>query len=559
MIPQSFIDDLLERSDIVALVGTRVELKKAGKDFQGLCPFHSEKSPSFTVSASKQFYHCFGCGAHGNAIGFVVEYEGYGFRDAVQMLASQCGMTVPDEAIQSPAQLERGTRDAHLLDAMRAARAFFLNNLKSRPDAVDYMKRRGLQRKTVLDFGIGFADDRLLSALSSFGNDVLLEAGLVVRDEDTGEVYDKFRSRVMFPICSEKGDVIGFGGRVITEHAKPKYLNSPETPIFIKGKELFGLNLARTAIRQSRTAVLLEGYMDVAMVRQHGDERVVAALGTSVTEEQIARLFRMCDEIVFCFDGDAAGQKAAARAARVVLGEIGDGKSAKFLRLPVGHDPDSFVSEFGVEAWRDAIEADAVPLSVKITEVLIAGRDIELPEVKALVAKEAESVCGSITKAPRFKEALVARFEKVTGVRLRMVKAKPSPASEVPVSVEKVSVSAQVAHYEVYRRLATMCAISPDDGADIAASGIDVFADLIVSWFATFGPANAGTDLREQAQAIGDVTLRGFVVDAIARLHGRWMVRDAAAWDNEREAARTGLIAEIERVKRARSAAEFLD
>lgn len=557
MLPKTFLDDVIERTDIVALVGERVELKKAGKDFQGLCPFHSEKHPSFTVSATKQFYHCFGCGAHGNAISFMVEYDGFGFIDAVESLAQRVGLRMPERVAITKDEQIKVDRDDIILSALKVAKQTFMANLNSYPDAVQYMKNRGLVRDTVVSFGIGYADDQMMSRLSEFSTDILIDAGLLVVNEESGEIYDKFRHRIMFPICSENGNIIGFGGRVIKDQVKPKYLNSPETSVFIKGHELFGLNVAKKAIRQSRIAVVLEGYMDVSMLHQHGETRAVAALGTSVTEYQIKRLFRMCDDIIFCFDGDTAGQNAAARASSIVLTSMTDGKTARFLHLPESHDPDSFVQEFGLDAWNKLIVV-AMPLSKKVTEVLLDDMDVSLPENKAILSKKAESLCASIVEAPRFREALVSNLESVIGMRIRTKKISSITSVSDLASrpgLAPVNIHAEITHYELYRRIAMVCAM--DDGADTVVAGVDIFSDLIVSWFACVNKDYL--NLHERAQTINDGTLRAFIIDSLVKRDALWGLLDAAARSEEQDVARRALTAEINRLQRAREAAEFLN
>ena len=358
MIPQSFIQDLLARVDIVEVVGRYVQLKKSGQNYSGLCPFHAEKTPSFTVSSSKQFFHCFGCGAHGSAIGFLMEHRGQGYVDAIRDLAQVAGMQVPET--ERPADSHSKTRA--LTEILSRASDFYRFQLKDSPLAIDYLKRRGITGQTAARFALGFAPDTwqpLRSAFDNYDDPQLVEAGLVISDE--GKRYDRFRGRVMFPIRSSRGQVIGFGARIL-DTGEPKYLNSPETPIFRKGHELYGLHEARDAIRKSGRAIVVEGYMDVIRLAQAGFDESVAALGTAVTSAHVSALFKAADHVIFAFDGDAAGRKAARRALEAALPVIADTKRASFISLPEGQDPDSLIGEKGRAGFEAAL-ADALPLS----------------------------------------------------------------------------------------------------------------------------------------------------------------------------------------------------
>ncbi|MEQ1684769.1 MAG: DNA primase [Burkholderiaceae bacterium] len=393
MIPPAFIHDLLARVDIVEVVGRHVQLKKAGINHKGLCPFHGEKSPSFIVSPTRQTYHCFGCGVHGNAVGFLMEHSGLGFIDAVQDLAQQVGMTVPEDE-SSPAERERAAaqkqRQATLNDVLAKAAEHYRRQLKGSPRAVDYLKGRGLSGEIAAQFGLGYAPDGwrgLASVFPSYDDPLLEESGMVIvqGDEDTNEAdrkrYDRFRDRIMFPIRSVQGEVIGFGGRVL-DKGEPKYLNSPETPVFSKGRELYGLHEARAALRQRGYALVVEGYMDVVALAQSGFGNAVATLGTACTAEHVQKLFRFTDSVVFSFDGDAAGRRAAGRALEASLPHATDTRSVRFLFLPTEHDPDSYVREFGAEAF-EACVAAAVPLSRQIAEAAGAGHDLDTAEGRA--------------------------------------------------------------------------------------------------------------------------------------------------------------------------------
>lgn len=388
MIPESFIQELLNRVDVVDVVERHVKLKRTGANYSACCPFHSEKSPSFTVSPTKQFYHCFGCGAHGTAIGFLMEYAGLGFVDAVKDLAQTVGMQVPE--VQADADRVRGTDDLHgvLLTAAR----FYRAQLKSAPQAIAYLKQRGLSGEVAKKFGIGYAPDAwqgLAEAFPDYGATTLVAAGLVKQGEE-GKRYDVFRDRVMFPIVDARGNVIGFGGRIMDKDASgPKYLNSPETAVFEKGRELYGLYQARRAIRDADRVVVVEGYMDVVALAQHGVEYAVATLGTATTPAHVQKLLRQADEIVFCFDGDTAGRKAAWRALENSLTQLQDGKRVGFLFLPQGEDPDSFVRQHGREKFEQLLAA-ALPLSRYFLEELQRHADPATAEGRAALVHAAK-------------------------------------------------------------------------------------------------------------------------------------------------------------------------
>src|SRR5574343_1223978 len=342
MIPESFIQDLLARVDIVDLVDSYVPLKKAGANYAACCPFHNEKSPSFTVSPTKQFYHCFGCGAHGTAIGFVMEYQGLGFIDAVKDLASRAGMQVPEDERRPGAAQESAGQSRQPIEVMARAAQYYKEQLKRSPRAIEYCKKRGLSGEIAARYGMGYAPDgwnNLKSIFPDYDAEILKEAGLVI-DNDSGRRYDRFRDRLMIPIINAKGDIIAFGGRIIDQQSEkdgPKYLNSPETPLFEKGRELFGLPQARQALRETDTAIVTEGYMDVIALSQNGVGNAVATLGTATTATHVTKLLRQVDRIVFCFDGDNAGRKAAWRALENSLEALADKKRLGFIFLPQEH------------------------------------------------------------------------------------------------------------------------------------------------------------------------------------------------------------------------------
>ena len=392
MIPDSFIQELLARVDIVDVVGRYVKLRKGGANLLGLCPFHTEKSPSFTVSPTKQFYHCFGCGAHGTALRFLTEHTGAPFPEAVRSLAASVGMTVPEEP-RSPRQRaaererrEEGSRQQRILEQ---AQAHYRAALKQAPEAIEYLKRRGLSGEIAARFGLGWAgsDRRGLAAVFTHYEDpALLESGLVIESED-GRRHDRFRSRVMFPIHNQRGQLIGFGGRLI-ERGEPKYLNSPETSLFSKGHELYGLHEARAGIRTEGCVLVVEGYMDVVALAQYGLNNAVATLGTSTTPEHLRKLRRASDRIIFSFDGDGAGRKAAWRALQACLPWVAEDLSMRFLFLPESHDPDSYVRAYGVQALRACLD-EAMPLSRFMLDELASRHDLSEAEGRAACVHEA--------------------------------------------------------------------------------------------------------------------------------------------------------------------------
>lgn len=453
MIPESFIQDLLNRVDIVDVIDKSVPLKKAGANYSACCPFHNEKSPSFTVSATKQFYHCFGCGAHGTAIGFLMEYAGLSFVEAINDLAKNVGMIVPkqDSTPQSrEADAQNKTIKLGLQESLQQAANFYKAELKKSPRAIDYLKGRGLSGVIAAKFQIGYAPagwQNLSQVFANYDNDALNTAGLVV-DNDQGKRYDRFRDRIMFPIHDQKGQVIGFGGRIINPEDTPKYYNSPETPLFQKGHELYGLFVARRAIRDAGRALVVEGYMDVVALAQYGIEYAVAALGTATTPFHITKLMRQTDEIVFSFDGDKAGQTAAWRAAMNALPALTDGLKLRFLFLPKEHDPDSYVREFGREKYELEMQ-NAMPLSLYIVQHLSENNPLNSQEDKVQFLNEAEPILRQIV-APRFSLMLrkrIAELANVTEAEMQSLLKLPAPnrppakatqkQSRAPISIKK--------------------------------------------------------------------------------------------------------------------------
>jgi DNA primase len=429
VIPPTFIHDLLSRVDIAEVVGRHVQLKKGGANLSGLCPFHAEKSPSFTVSPSKQFYHCFGCGANGDAIRFLTEYSGMTFIDAVKDLAQQVGLQVPEED-SSPAEREQAAaqkqRRATLSDVLAKAADAYRKHLRASPRAIDYLKGRGLSGEIAAQFGLGYAPESwrsLASVFPSYDDPLLEESGMVISKDadDAGGTassapsasaveaerkrYDRFRDRIMFPIRSVQGDVIGFGGRVL-DRGEPKYLNSPETPVFSKGRELYGLFEARQALRQRGYALVVEGYMDVVALAQSGFGNAVATLGTACTPDHLQKLFRFTESVVFSFDGDGAGRRAARRALEASLPHASDTRTIRFLFLPTEHDPDSYVREFGPAAFEECV-AQAVPLSRQLVEVASEACDLSTAEGRAHMLANAKPLWSALPDGVLKRQLLV--------------------------------------------------------------------------------------------------------------------------------------------------------
>jgi DNA primase len=451
VIPDSFKQDLLNRVDIVDVVSRYVQLKKAGANHLGLCPFHNEKTPSFTVSPAKQFYHCFGCGEHGNAIGFLMAYGGMGYIDALKDLASSVGMQVPEWQPRTPEEAARKERETDLYEVMEKAMDFYRGELKKSPRAIEYLKGRGLTGEIAARFRIGFAPDDwqgLQKAFTDYSDSSLVQCGLVIENE--GKRYDRFRDRVMFPILSTRGAVIGFGGRVLGE-GEPKYLNSPETPLFEKGREVYGLVQARDAIRHSGRVLVVEGYMDVVALAQFDVGYAVATLGTATTPVHVQKLLKLADELVFCFDGDAAGRKAAWRALEISLSETTDNKPIRFLFLPDGEDPDTYVRKHGKPAF-EALVAKATVLSEFLLGELRSQSDlataegrsrfisIAKPHVLKIAAPSLRlQVLKEVGRLAELTPEEAARTFQPAGASERIAYAHPAPAKKsfkAPSSVE---------------------------------------------------------------------------------------------------------------------------
>ena len=488
LIPQHFIDDLISRADIVEVLGRRIQLKKAGKEYKACCPFHDEKTPSFTVSPAKGFYHCFGCGAHGTALGFLMEHDHMSFVEAVESLASTMGIEVPREESQRPAR-----RYDELFDLMGEISRFYQQALRDNDTAVDYVKQRGIDGATAKRFKIGYAPAGWDAVLSKFGksreaSERLHAVGQVVR-KDNGKHYDRFRDRIMFPIHDVRGRCIGFGGRVMGDE-QPKYLNTSDTVLFHKRQELYGLYEARQALRSIERLVVVEGYMDVVALARHGINFAVATLGTATTDEHLNRLFRLTDEVNFCFDGDRAGKDAAWKALQTALPHVREGRQVRFVFLPDGHDPDSYVSEFGSPAFEKAL-AEGMPLSDFMIEELASGVDMGSVDGRARLAELAKPLLGKIP-AGVYKELLMEQLAEAVGLAAtkleRMLSSgeqKSHSATSAPARPMRPAQSGN--RPSVIRRAITLLLHYPHGGrnlnvedlADLDRPGTDLLRDLI--------------------------------------------------------------------------------
>jgi DNA primase len=438
LIPQHFIDDLIARADIVEVLGRRIQLKKAGREFKACCPFHDEKTPSFTVSPAKGFYHCFGCGEHGTALSFLMKYDHMEFVEAVEALAAMMGIEVPREESQRPAR-----RYDELFQLMQKVEKHYREELRNHQPAVDYLKARGIDGATAKRFGIGFAPAGWSHLLDKFGTsrealDRLLALGLIIR-KDNGKHYDRFRERIMFPIRDSRGRCIGFGGRVLGNE-EPKYLNSPETVLFHKGRELYGLYEARQALRHIERLVIVEGYMDVVGLARHGIDFAAATLGTATTDEHLKRLFRVTDEVHFCFDGDRAGRAAAWRALETALPQIREGRQIRFIFLPDGQDPDSYVQTSGAGGFEKAMD-QALALSDYLVEELASQVDMNSVDGRARLAELAKPLVGSIPPGV-YKELLIERLAEAVGLaapKLQAILAQDAAKAAPPPRREGLS------------------------------------------------------------------------------------------------------------------------
>ncbi|MCH7834170.1 MAG: DNA primase, partial [Proteobacteria bacterium] len=412
LIPQDFIDDLIARADVVEVIGRRVQLKKAGREFKACCPFHDEKTPSFTVSPTKGFYHCFGCGAHGTAVGFLMDYDHMSFVEAIESLANTMGVAVPRDQSDKPAR-----HYDELFELTAKVERHWQGCLRKHPAAVDYLKERGVDGATAQRFGIGYAPDGWSGLLDKYGKsqdaiDRLLATGLIIR-KDNGRNYDRFRDRIMFPIRDTRGRTIGFGGRSMGD-GEPKYLNSPETALFHKGRELYGLYEARRALRHIDRLVVVEGYMDTVALARHGIDFSVATLGTATTVEHLNRLFRLTDYVDFCFDGDRAGKAAAWRALETALPHIREGRQIRFIFLPEGDDPDSFVNSQGPDSFMELLDS-----GVALSDYLIGGLaeqvDLETIDGRARLAELAKPLLAKIPHGV-YRELLIGSLAETVGL-----------------------------------------------------------------------------------------------------------------------------------------------
>ncbi len=492
LIPQHFINDLISRADIVEVLGKRIQLKKAGREFKANCPFHDEKTPSFTVSPAKGFYHCFGCGAHGTALGFLMEYDHMSFVEAVESLAASMGIEVPREDSQRPAR-----RYDELFELLAKAERYYQANLKDSRAAQDYLKGRGIDGATAKRFGMGYAAAGWSAVLDKFGKsseliERLLATGLIIR-KDNGSHYDRFRDRIMFPIRDARGRCIGFGGRVLADE-EPKYLNSPETVLFHKGRELYGLYEARQAIRNIERLVVVEGYMDVIGLARHGIEFAVATLGTATTDDHLNRLFRLTEEVFFCFDGDKAGRAAAWRALETALPQIREGRQIHFVFLPEGQDPDSFVRDNGHKAFEEALDA-RVPLSDFLVEELARQVDMDSVDGRARLAELAKPLVQRIPQGV-YRELLTERLAQSVGLSATKLnallskddKAGPGQRSGRGIAATRGAASrSAVRNPSVVRRAITLLLNDPQAGqkldveklAGVTKPGADLLRELI--------------------------------------------------------------------------------
>ncbi len=476
-IPQQFIDELLARVDLVDVINARVQLRKAGKEYTACCPFHNEKTPSFTVSPQKQFYHCFGCGAHGTALSFLIEYENLGFIEAVEELAGLAGLELPRET-QAPAERE-GTRE--LYDVLEQATSYYRAQLRQHPQAervVEYLKKRGLSGEIAKEFELGYAPpgwDGVMQALGQGGRAYqrLVDAGLLIKKDDGG-FYDRFRDRVMFPIRDARGRVIGFGGRVLGNET-PKYLNSPETRLFHKGRELYGLYQARKAVRDLKRLLVVEGYMDVVALAQFGVRNAVATLGTATTADHLERLFRVVEEVVCCFDGDRAGRAAAHRALEQALPLMSDGRQLRFIFLPDGEDPDSLIRKEGAEAFERRMETGST-FSEFFYEALIQQVDMESMDGRARLV---ELTRPGLQKMPKgaLRHLMVGRLAELAKIETGRLEATLGPdfitrtARPAPGREARVSGARPAGQLSLVRKALALLLAQPELSAEVKAVG----------------------------------------------------------------------------------------
>jgi DNA primase len=532
LIPQDFIDDLIARADVVEVIGRRIQLKKAGREFKACCPFHDEKTPSFTVSPGKGFYHCFGCGAHGTAIGFLMDYDHMSFVEAIESLANAMGVEVPRDESDRPAQ-----RYDELFALMSSVEKYWQACLRDHPVAVDYLKQRGMDGETARRFGIGYAADGWSNVLDRFGktpeaSERLLATGLIIR-KDNGKHYDRFRERIMFPIRDQRGRTIGFGGRALGD-GEPKYLNSPETVLFHKGRELYGLFEARQALRQIDRLVVVEGYMDAVALARHGINFVVATLGTATTQEHLNRLFRLTEAVTFCFDGDRAGKAAAWRALENALAQIREGRQVSFVFLPDGHDPDSYVNEFGADAFVKAVD-EATALSDFLIGELSGQVDMTTVDGRARLAESAKPLLQKIPPGV-YRELLIESLANTVGLAgakfEKMLAQTPRGTSQDPAGQPRRRILHAAGRPSVIRRAITLLLNHPEAGgaldiqklAGVSRPGIDLLHDLI-----------------ETVQAEPNITTAGLLERWRHSEHGRHLGKLAAVEVPDEEDFNPGL------------------
>lgn len=486
-IPAHFIDELLNRVDIVDLINSRVPLKKAGKDYQACCPFHNEKTPSFTVSREKQFYHCFGCGAHGTAIGFLMEYDNLGFVDSVEELASRAGLEVPREG-----RNESGPDYRPLYAALEEAARFYQRQLRQHPGAgkaVDYLKQRGLTGEISVDFAIGYAPPGWDNLIRHMGQEPkgleLLRVTGMISEPEADKCYDRFRDRIMFPIRNHRGQTIGFGGRILGD-GKPKYLNSPETPVFHKGRELYGLYEARKALRKVERLLVVEGYMDVVALAQFGIRYAVATLGTATTPEHLERLYRTTSEVIFCFDGDRAGRDAGWKALETALPLMRDGREARFLFLPNGEDPDTLIRKEGRDRFEQRI-SDSTPLSSFLFDKLESEVDMSSLGGRARLAELAKPLLGKLPSG-LLREMMYQRLAQKVGLAASRLGAPAAADSGHRSRPPRRQKSGAQQTLSPARRAITLLLIKPELGQitdlpsqwrTFRAPGIDLLSQLL--------------------------------------------------------------------------------
>jgi DNA primase len=523
LIPQHFVDDLITRADIVEVIGQRIQLKKAGREFKAVCPFHDEKSASFTVSPTKGFYHCFGCSAHGTALGFLMEYDHLNFVEAVESLAHTMGMEVPREESQRPAR-----RYDELFELIQRVERHFQAQLKDDEAAVEYLKNRGIDGATAKRFGIGFAPSGWSHLLDKFGTsseaiERLLATGLIIR-KDNGQHYDRFRDRIMFPIRDGRGRTIGFGGRVMGND-EPKYLNSPETVLFHKGRELYGLYEARQALRNIQHLVVVEGYMDVVGLARHGIDFAVATLGTATTVDHLNTLFRNCDEVFFAFDGDRAGRAAAWKALEIALPQIRHGRQIRFVFLPDGQDPDSFVNEQGAGAFEKALAA-GLPLSDFLIDELASQVDMASVDGRARLAELARPLIGRIPQGV-YRDLLTGELAERVGLPLSRLESLLSSETAKPGRSESAITGKRPRRRmipgapSVLRRAMTLILHNPRSAAD---------QDLALLESVNRAGADLLRSLLEMARENPDITTAGLL----------------ERWRNHEEGKHLGKLAAVE-------------